>query len=102
MYEFICMILAGLFLIVLGIINFHGNIATIHWYQRTKVSEANRIPYGKCMGISTGLIGVTSIITGILQLLSEQEENFYVLLAGVILGLIIMVYAQFKYNHGII
>ena len=102
MTEFICMIVAGLFLIWLGINNFHGNISTIHWYQRTRVSEANRLPYGKCMGISSGFIGCSSIVTGVLQLLSMREENFYVLLIGVIIGLLIMVYAQLKYNKGIL
>lgn len=54
------------------------------------------------MGIGTGVIGITSIVTGILQLLSEHEENFCVLLIGLIIGGILMAYAQFKYNHGIL
>lgn len=38
----------------------------------------------------------------VLQFLSEREENFYALLIGVIIGLIFMTYAHFKYNHGIL
>lgn len=40
MYEAVG-ILARLFLILLGILNFHGNFSSIHWYQRTRVSEEN-------------------------------------------------------------
>lgn len=62
-YESVCLILAEAFLIMLGIFNFRGNISSIHWYQRTRVSEENQTLYGECMEIGIGVIGITSIFT---------------------------------------
>lgn len=50
MGKFITFLLIGIVLVILGITNIKGNISSIHWYNRSKVS-ANDIPkYGKCMG----------------------------------------------------
>ena len=101
MIEFIAMILLGTILTIIGILNIRGNISSIHWYNRRKITEENRKPYGRLVGSGTVVIGLSLIITGILQLLSEQEYYFYIILAGALVGLVLIFWAQFKYNKGL-
>ena len=53
------------------------------------------------MGLGTMIIGVSAAATAILQMIFDAEPIFYLLAAGVAVGLAVMVYAQFKYNKGI-
>ena len=101
MAEFIFMIVLGAILLLLGIFNFQGNIASIHWYNRRKVSKENQKPYCRWMGIGTGIIGISLIVAGILRLTCEREEYSYIIMAGAAIGLGSMLYAQFKYNRGL-
>ena len=101
MFEYLAMILLGLLLVGLGICNLRGNLATIHWYHRRNVSEEERGAYGRWMGASTVIIGVSLGLTGCLQMISEREVWFYLLLLGIIVGLGGILYAQVRYNKGI-
>ena len=40
-------------------------------------------------------------ITAILQMIFNIESIWYITVAGIVVGLIVMIYAQFKYNKGI-
>jgi uncharacterized membrane protein len=99
--EYICLLLFGVLLIIAGIQNFKGNIFTIHWYNRRKVSKAEFSKYGKAMGIGTCTIGVSVVLTAILQMIFDLESIFYLTAVGVAIGLAILLFAQFKYNKGI-
>ncbi|MBQ8331912.1 MAG: hypothetical protein IJX94_05390 [Clostridia bacterium] len=35
---------------VLGIINMTGNISSLHWYHRQRVTKEDRKPFGKLVG----------------------------------------------------
>ena len=50
MPEFIITTLLGIVCIVLGVLNMKGNISTVHWYHRKRVSEENRLPFGRLVG----------------------------------------------------
>lgn len=95
------MLLAGGVLIVLAVQNFKGNISTIHSYNRRRVSKADAPRYGRAMGLGTLIMGVCIAVTAVLRMIFDCEAVFYLLAAGVVVGLAIMVYAQFKYNKGI-
>lgn len=99
--EYIFMLLAGAVLIVLAVQNFKGNISTIHSYNRRKVSKADAPRYGRAMGLGTLIMGGSIAVTAVLRMIFDCEAVFYLLAAGVAVGLAIMVYAQFKYNKGI-
>lgn len=101
MIEFVAMILFGAILTIIGILNIRGNISSIHWYNRRKITEENQKPYGRLVGSGTVVIGLSLIITGILQMLSKQEYYFYIIPAGVLVGLVLILWAQFKYNKGL-
>lgn len=91
----------GTIISVLGIFNLRGNIGSIHWYNRRKVSKEDQLPYCRCVGLGTLLIGAAMIISGFLQALVSVEAGAVVILIGIIIGLVLILYAQFKYNRGI-
>lgn len=91
----------GIILTILGIFNMRGNIATIHWYNRRKVTKENQLPYCRCMGLGTLIIGVSMIVAGFLQPLIGDEGSAWIMAGGILIGLALMLYAQIKYNRGI-
>ena len=95
------MIFLGIILIILGIINRKGNISTIHWYNRRKVSEADRPAYGKWMGSGVILCGAGLLLGGLLALLLPEAVWSIPGAAGVAAGLSVMLHAPIKYNRGI-
>ena len=58
-------LLVGIVCIVLGISNIRGNISSLHSYHRYRVSEEDRIPFGKQVGLGTIIVGIGIIIFGI-------------------------------------
>ncbi|MBQ3495635.1 MAG: hypothetical protein IJA76_03000 [Clostridia bacterium] len=100
--------LVGVVFIVLGISNMRGNISTLHSYHRHRVSEEDRIPFGKQVGLGTMIIGIGIIIFSVLSAVTLYTENnifiligTVVLIVGIIVGLIISFKAMIKYNKGI-
>ena len=100
--------LVGVVFIVLGISNRRGNISSLHSYHRNRVSEEDRIPFGKQVGWGTMLIGIGIIMFSILSAVTLYTENDIfiligtaVLIVGIVAGLIISFKAMIKYNKGI-
>jgi uncharacterized membrane-anchored protein len=98
----------GILVSILGIINMTGNISSLHWYHRQRVTEKNRKPFGKLVGLGTLIIGLSMIVFGILFLIFEQTQlqAFVVigvieLIVSIIVGMIVSFYAMKKYNGGI-
>ena len=98
----------GLLLSILGIINMTGNISSLHWYHRRKVTEKDRKPFGKLVGLGTLIIGIAMIVFGVLFLIFEQTQIEFLiiigtveLIASIVVGMIISFYAMIKYNKGI-
>ena len=91
----------GTIISVLGIFNLRGNIASIHWYNRRKVTKEDQLPYCRWIGLGTLLIGISMIIAGIVQAVVSVEAGAVIILIGIIIGLVLILYAQFKYNRGI-
>ena len=108
MIAFVSTIAIGVLIWGLGIINMTGNISSLHSYHRHRVSEEDRKPFGRLVGLGTLIIGLGCIAFGALSLLGERlgQELFVllgtgVLLMGIVVGLILSFYAMNKYNHGI-
>ena len=99
--EYIFMLIFGICIIILGVLNYKGNISSIHWYNRTKITKENSKKYGETMGLGTIIIGVSLTITAILQVIFEIASLWLITLVGVIIGLVFPLYEQFKYNKGI-
>ena len=100
--------LVGVVCIVLGISNMRGNISSLHSYHRSRVSEEDRIPFGKQVGLGIIIVGIGIIVFSVLSSLTLYTENDIfilvgtaVLIIGIILGLVISFRAMIKYNKGI-
>ena len=108
MAEFITTLIFGLFICVLGAINMTGNISSLHWYHRHRVTEEDRKPFGRLVGIGTLIIGASLIVFSALYLIFDKTQNSVLvtigtveLITGVIVGLVLSFYAMIKYNKGI-
>ena len=99
--------LVGVVCIVLGISNMRGNISSLHSYHRSRVSEEDRIPFGKQVGLGI-IVGIGIIVFSVLSYVTLYTENDIfilvgtaILIIGIILGLVISFRAMIKYNKGI-
>lgn len=101
MVKFVMFFLIGIVLIALGIVNLKGNVSTIHWYHRRKVAESDVPKYGRCMGIGTALIGISLIASALLEIIFRSAVFDWIIVGGIVVGIAVMLYAQFKYNKGI-
>ena len=108
MTTFIITGVLGLFLSVLGILNMMGNINSLHWYHRQRVTEENRVPFGRLVGSGTLMIGIAAILFGALSFASDLSGlpilsivGTVILCACVVVGLAISFYGMIKYNKGI-
>ena len=108
MVAFIITTSFGLLISILGMINMTGNISSLHWYHRQRVTESNKKPFGKQVGLGTLIIGISMIVFGILFLIFEQTQLEVLVIIGVIelilsiiVGMIISFSAMKKYNGGI-
>ncbi len=108
MVDFIVAIIIGILRIILGIVNMTGNLNTLHSYHRNKVSEEDRLPFGKRVGLGTVICGGSLLTFGILQAVTYFSEKpiftiigSVILVAGLITGLVISFAAMKKYNKGI-
>ena len=100
--------LVGVVCIVLGVSNMKGNISSLHSYHRNRVSEEDRIPFGKQVGLGTIIIGIGIIVFSALSAVTLYTENDTFILLGtvlligaIIIGLVISFSAMIKYNKGI-
>ncbi len=71
--DYLLLLVVGIALILTSIPNFKGNISTVHRYNRRRVSEADAPRYGRAMGLGTVIMGVSSALTAILQLIFDWE-----------------------------
>ena len=91
----------GAILSALGIFNMCGNIGSIHWYNRRKVTKEDQKIYCLIVGLGTLIVGVGLIAAGIVQVFVGVEQSSFVMVGGILVGLVLILYAQFKYNRGL-
>ncbi len=108
MLEFIFAFLVGILCIVIGILNMKGNIEMLHSYHRKRVTEEDRLPFGKLVGKGMIIIGVGIMLFSVLSGLSVYFENDIFMIVGIVLmfiglalGIGMAFYAMIKYNKGI-
>ena len=108
MAGFVGSFIVGIVCIVLGISNMRGNISSLHSYHRKRVSEEDRVPLGKKVGLGTIIVGCSIMVYSILSIITLlTEQPFFTLLgaiimvAGLVVGLVISLCAIKKYNKGI-
>lgn len=102
LFELIIMIVIGSLSIFLGWrIWKKEQITLIHSYHYTKVAEADKKPYTEKMGKAIIIMGIGTFLTGVIDFVSNTAYGWIAFGISFIGGLIIIVLAQIKYNHGI-
>lgn len=108
MEGYIISFIIGVVCIVLGISNMRGNISSLHSYHRYRVSEEDRIPFGKKVGLGTIICGCAVMAFSIFSAITLYTENqifvivgTVLLIAGLVVGLGLSFYTMIKYNKGI-
>ncbi len=101
MEKYILFIGVGAILVLLGIINYRGNVSSVHRYNRHRVSPADMPKYAKCIGAGTIAFGGTLIITAVIELILKNPLAELLIPIGFAMGLGLILYGQFKYNKGI-
>lgn len=96
----IILLVFGILFIVIGTTNMKGDISSIHWYHRTRIKEKDRKQYGKLVGLSTIIIGIFMVFDFFLKVFFSFETDL-ILIIGFVLGIVLFIYAQIKYNKGI-
>ena len=91
----------GIICVMLGIFNMCGNIGTIHWYNRRKVTKENQKAYCMFVGLGTLIVGVAIIAGAVIQALGYLAASGLAIGIGMLIGLVLILYAQFKYNRGL-
>ena len=100
--ELIGALIAAGLLVLVGILNFRGNVSLIHWYHRTRIQPEDLPRYGRVMGIGTILVGLSVAVAVVLERVLLWVTASYVVLAlGLAAGFGFILYGQFKYNKGI-
>ena len=100
MSETIVSIAIGILIIILGISHIKGNTKLLHSYHTKNVKEEDKIPFGRKIGAGATIIGCAIAISGIAELFLPGIANI-IMIVGLIPGLILILYALFKYNKGI-
>ena len=108
MYEFIVTFIVGIVCIVIGISNTKGNISTLHSYHRKRVSEEDRIPFGKEVGRGMIIVGIAIMVYSASSIAAIHFDarlysviGIVIFVIGLIIGLGFAFHAMFKYNQGL-
>ena len=108
MAGFIVSFLVGGLCVALGISNILGNISSIHFYHRHRVSDENKNHFGKKIGLGSVIIGGAIMIFSALSIVTLYTKNnlftiigMIILVISIIVGIALNIYAMIKYNKGI-
>lgn len=105
MGESIAMLVFAALLVFIGVENVKGNISSIHWYNRRRITEETRPKYGKLMGSATLIFAGGLTLFAILNMISQEKVVTLIGVSIVLISAIVcvglMLYAQIKYNKGI-
>ena len=108
MEGYIISFIVGVVCVVLGVSNMRGHISSLHSYHRHRVSEEDKVPFGKKVGLGTIICGAAIMVFSILSAINLYIENqllvivgTVLLVAGLVAGLGLSFYAMIKYNKGI-
>lgn len=107
MDSLLFLFLLGALIVVIGIRNLKGDVAAPRGNGRTKVSEEDRIPFGKKLGTGTVLVGAAVIARAFAGLAADRSGmpllntiGTGVLIAGLAAGAGFIFYALIRYGRG--
>ena len=102
LYSMIMFIVSFMFCIISYLI-YKGNTNLIHDYHQTKVKDKKA--YGQAFGKALFVFALSPFISGVIGLFGDTKPivllSVFVLIIGMIVGIIGIIAVQKKYNHGI-
>ena len=108
MIAYVGLAFIGILISILGIVNMTGNISSLHWYHRQRVTEENRKPFGRLVGGGTLIIGISMLSAAVIIAIGELAAipvlvggSAGVVVVGAVAGIAVSFYAMIKYNKGI-
>ena len=100
--EILCLSLIGLLLVYAGCLIFQRKQFTVlQKYHYRNIKEEDKENYASVMGIGNCITGAGVCAAPYLNLLTGTSLGWYVCAAGIILGLGLMIFSQFKFNGGL-
>jgi hypothetical protein len=100
--------LVGVLCVVIGAILMRGNLSMLHSYHRSRVSEQDALPMGRLVGVGMILAGIGIVAQGVLWIVALSTEQprlltvgTVALIAGLAVGLGLVIFAIVKYNKGL-
>lgn len=97
--ENITLLFCGLLFIMIGIINYRGNIKTIHYYHRHNIKPNDILKYAHLIGIAMMIIGLFFIFSFFISFINKLLIPI-IAITGLVIGIPLIIYAQYKYNDG--
>ena len=76
-------------------------ISLIHAYHYQRVKDRDKKGYTEQMGKALLLIGAGIILTGLTDFMTKTLYGWWIFGVSFCTGLIRIIYAQIKYNHGL-
>ncbi len=101
MTENIIAIILGIIIIIIGIMNCLGHIEMVHSYNRKKITEETRKPYGRAIGTGGIIIGFGVSACSLIEIFFKNDIVYIGLVAMCVIGLGFILYGQIKYNKGV-
>lgn len=99
MREFIIMLIIGIACIVMGAITATGNLIFVKKRNKRYLSEENRLIFGRLCGLSTAIIGIGCIVTGVIfWTLGTETIASLAVLPFCAVSVAISVYTSLTYN----
>ena len=96
----IILIFIGIICTILGYLMWKKEkISLLHSYHYDKVSVEDKKAFCTISGIGIILIGLGLLITGIIVGITDSALSFIAFAIGFVVGLIMLVYAGFRYNR---
>ena len=98
--ESFVLIFVGILVLACGIVAFLGHIEIVHSYNRKRITEETRKPYGRAVGTGCIIVGAGIIVDGIISVFTENNPPVVTIICAVV-GVAFIFYGQFKYNKGV-
>lgn len=76
-------------------------INIMHDYHYTKVKETDKKAYTRIMGIAMIVIGIGCLLSDVASLFIGGAKSGIVFCGSFAVGILMMLYGQIKYNHGL-
>lgn len=99
--EIVVILLVGLMMLYFAYaIGIQHKIGLLHEYHYQNLKEANKDAYLKVMGIGFLIMGV-GCLSAVMMSFLWGERYVVILVGGIVLGLVVLIGSQYKYNGSI-